>query len=46
MRDLVRARGAAVADLLRCRQRIAGFLLRRDLCTIASGVIRLGKGLI
>ena len=31
MRDLVRARGAAVADLLRCRQRIAGFLLRQEI---------------
>jgi transposase len=31
MRDLVRARGAATADLLRCRQRIAGFLLRQDI---------------
>ena len=31
MRDLVRARGAGVADLLRCRQRIAGFLLRQDI---------------
>lgn len=36
MRDLVRARGAAVADLLRCRQRIAGFLLRQ-------GVLYAGK---
>jgi len=31
MRDLVRARGAGVADLVRCRQRIAGFLLRQDI---------------
>ncbi len=31
MRDLVRARGAAVEDLLRCRQRIAGFLLRQEI---------------
>src|SRR5436189_234643 len=31
MRDLVRARGAAVADLVRCRQRITGFLLRQDI---------------
>lgn len=31
MRDLVRARGAAVADLMRCRQRIAGFLLRQEI---------------
>ena len=31
MRDLVRARGAATADLLRCRQRLAGFLLRQDI---------------
>ncbi|MGH6914030.1 MAG: IS110 family transposase, partial [Geminicoccales bacterium] len=31
MRDLVRAREAAVADLLRCRQRIGGFLLRREI---------------
>jgi transposase len=31
MRDLVRARGGAVADLVRCRQRIAGFLLRQDI---------------
>ena len=31
MRDLVRARGAAVADLVRCRQRLAGFLLRQDI---------------
>lgn len=29
MRDLVRARAAAVADLGRCRQRIGGFLLRQ-----------------
>ncbi|GIK98317.1 MAG: IS110 family transposase [Alphaproteobacteria bacterium] len=31
MRDLVRARGAAMADLLRCRQRIGGFLLRQEI---------------
>jgi transposase len=31
MRDLVRARGAAVSDLLRCRQRIGGFLLRQEI---------------
>jgi len=31
MRDLVRARGAGVADLVRCRQRLAGFLLRQDI---------------
>jgi transposase len=31
MRDLVRARGAAVADLIRCRQRIGGFLLRQEI---------------
>lgn len=31
MRDLVRARAAVVADLLRCRQRIAGFLLRQEI---------------
>jgi transposase len=31
MRDLVRARGAAVEDLLRCRQRIGGFLLRQEI---------------
>jgi transposase len=31
MRDLIRARAAAVADLLRCRQRIAGFLLRQEI---------------
>lgn len=31
LRDLVRARGAALADLLRCRQRIAGFLLRQEI---------------
>jgi transposase len=30
MRDLVRARGAAVGDLMRCRQRISGFLLRQE----------------
>lgn len=29
MRDLVRARASVVADLLRCRQRIASFLLRQ-----------------
>ena len=31
MRDLVRARAAAVSDLKRCRQRIGGFLLRQDI---------------
>lgn len=31
MRDLVRARSSAVEDLMRCRQRIGGFLLRQDL---------------
>jgi transposase len=31
MRDLVRARAAAVEDLLRCRQRIGGFLLRQEI---------------
>ncbi len=31
MRDLVRARGAAVSDLGRCRQRISGFLLRQEI---------------
>ncbi|MFZ5490897.1 MAG: IS110 family transposase [Pseudomonadota bacterium] len=31
MRDLTRARGAAVADLNRCRQRIGGFLLRQEI---------------
>ena len=31
MRDLVRARAAAVADLVRCRQRIASFLLRQEI---------------
>jgi transposase len=31
MRDLVRARSAAVADLGRCRQRISSLLLRQDL---------------
>jgi transposase len=30
MRDLLRARAAVVADQLRCRQRIAGFLLRQE----------------
>lgn len=30
MRDLVRAREAAVSDLLRCRQRISSFLLRQE----------------
>ncbi len=30
MRDLVRARSAAVEDGIRCRQRIGGFLLRQD----------------
>jgi transposase len=31
VRDLVRARGAAVADLIRCRQRLGGFLLRQEI---------------
>jgi transposase len=31
MRDLVRARSATQGDLIRCRQRIGGFLLRQDL---------------
>lgn len=31
MRDLVRARGQAVAALRRCRQHIAGFLLRQEI---------------
>src|SRR5258705_40390 len=31
MRDLVRARGAATGDLVRCRQRIGGFLLRQGI---------------
>ena len=31
MRDVVRARGAAVSDLTRCRQRIGGFLLRQEI---------------
>ncbi|HUB96241.1 MAG TPA: IS110 family transposase [Stellaceae bacterium] len=31
MRDLVRARAAAVADLGRCRQRVGGFLLRQGI---------------
>lgn len=31
LRDLVRARAAVGADLLRCRQRIAGFLLRQEI---------------
>lgn len=31
MRDLVRARAAAVKDLVRCRQRIGGFLLRQEI---------------
>jgi len=31
MRDLVRARSAAVSDLVRCRQRIGGFLLRQGI---------------
>ncbi len=31
IRDLTRAQEASVADLLRCRQRIAGFLLRQDI---------------
>jgi transposase len=31
MRDLVRARGAAKEDLIRCRQRLASLLLRQDM---------------
>lgn len=31
MRDLVRARGAATGDLVRCRQRLGGFLLRQGI---------------
>lgn len=31
MRDLVRTRGAALSDLIRCRQRIGGFLLRQGI---------------
>lgn len=31
MRDLVRARACAVEDLIRCRQRIGGFVLRQGL---------------
>lgn len=31
MRDLVRARSAAQGDLIRCRQRIGGFLLRQGI---------------
>lgn len=31
VRDVVRAREAAVADLLRCRQRITSFLLRQEI---------------
>lgn len=31
LRDLVRARAAAVSDLGRCRQRIGGFLLRQEI---------------
>jgi transposase len=31
MRDLVRARAAAMADLQRCRQRVSSFLLRNEL---------------
>jgi transposase len=31
MRDLVRARAAAMGDLQRCRQRLSSFLLRNDL---------------
>ena len=31
MRDLIRARAAAVSDLGRCRQRIGGFLLRQEI---------------
>jgi transposase len=36
MRDLVRARAAAVADLLRCRQRIASFLLRQRIAYVGK----------
>lgn len=36
LRDLVRARGASVADLLRCRQRIAGFLLRQEIAYVGK----------
>jgi transposase len=32
MRDLIRARTSAVEDLVRCRQRIAAFLLRQEIC--------------
>jgi transposase len=32
MRDLTRARAAAVADLIRCRQRISSLLLRQHVC--------------
>lgn len=31
MRDVIRARAAAVADVTRCRQRIGGFLLRQEI---------------
>jgi transposase len=31
MRDLIRTRAGAVADLVRCRQRIAAFLLRQEI---------------
>lgn len=31
LRDLIRARGAAVSDLTRCRQRLGGFLLRQEI---------------
>jgi transposase len=31
MRDLIRTRSAAVEDLVRCRQRIGGFLLRQEI---------------
>jgi len=31
LRDLIRARSAAVSDLGRCRQRIGGFLLRQEI---------------
>lgn len=36
MRDLVRARAAAVADLMRCRQRITSFLLRQGIAYVGK----------